>query len=197
MPSRGQPINPKRMVAANALASQAAATAERPKADASNEQQVGNSAKVVVGCKVPNGMILRLFRMVTQQMPVMGGGLQRFEQSEPIPGKRIRVNGPGVPFGVMPNYVIRHNCAFTSNVDREFWALWVKQNHDHDAVVNGMIFAEDDEASAIAKAKEIEGVLSGLQPMVPDKDLRVPKLQNENLTDVETEDERKKKLVAA
>lgn len=188
----------QRQAAANDLANKAAKTLDTPKADASLEQRRGAGAKVTVGCKVPNGMLLRLFQMGTRQEPVMGGGLREFKQAEVIPGApTVRVNGPAVPYGAMPNYTIAGGCGFTNNVDRDFWVKWLEQNKDHDAVLNGMIFAEDNEADAKAKALELKGELSGLHPIIPDSDKRIPKVSHPNLSNIATEEERAKKMASA
>jgi hypothetical protein len=188
------PILTPAQKAAARLAAEQARDAESVKPNAAQEQKRGNTDKVVVCCSVPTGMILRLFAMKPTQELVMGGGYRDVMRAELMPGARIRVNGPATPWGKIPTWRIEGSYALTENVDRNFWAEWVKQNDQHSAVTNEVIFAENDMASAVARCRENAARRSGLQPMDPDKDPRVPKPLNPNLTQVETEEERKKSM---
>jgi hypothetical protein len=126
---------------------------------------------VTVACKLPHGLILRLFRMETRNEPVMGGGTREVQVATQV-GEPVVIKGYAAPFGQVPSVPIEGGYALTPNVDADFWAAWVKQNEDHDAVRNRLIFANEKSESAQRKAKDQTKVRSGLEPIDPQ---RLPK----------------------
>jgi hypothetical protein len=124
---------------------------------------------VTVACKVANGLLLRLFKMVEDAEPVLGGGTRKIKRAEQI-GEAVKINGPGAAlFGRNPAYPVVAGYALTPNVDAEFFTEWLKQNKDHDAVKANLIFAYDKPADVEACAKEHEAQRSGLEPIDPEK----------------------------
>ena len=126
-----------------------------------------------VACKIPNGLNLRVFQMVDHDEPVMGGGTKTVKRAQQI-GEIVKVHGPATPFGQAPLCPISGGYAITRNIDADFFALWLSQNADHDAVKNNLIRHHEkyqnvhDEAKAFAKTK------SGLEPIDPASDSRIP-----------------------
>lgn len=194
-PSKKQRAEAAAQAAADARKVDALGPTERPKPDASPKSKSGR--KCVVACKIPNGLILRLFKMVPTDVAVMGGGTKTVTQASVIDDVgSVRVNGPAVPFGKIPKYLITETgYALTSNVDRDFMEEWLRQNKDHDAVRRNLIFMQADEASARDATADHEKTRSGLEPLVPDADPRNPRAQ-QNLTAPATADERKGKSAA-
>jgi hypothetical protein len=119
---------------------------------------------VTIACKMPRGMTLRLFDMVDSREPVMGGGFREFKIAQPR-AETVRIYGNRAPYGMTPPVPIVGGYALTPNVDAEFWAEWKKQNAEHDAVKNRLIFAYDKPESASAAATERAATKSGLEPM--------------------------------
>lgn len=138
-------------------------------------KNVGKSSgdTVTIACKMPHGMWLRVFDMVTDREPVMGGGTREFKRAQERP-ERVRINGNALLHGVMPEYVVASGFAFTSGVPREFWDLWLEQNKASDIVRNGLIFAANSEQGAKSMAKERVGLKSGLERL--NRDNPVPKI---------------------
>ncbi len=186
------PAELKRQQDAKRLADEAVRSLDQPKPDASFEQPLGNGERVVVGCKMPNGLVLQLWAMVPRQEPVMGGGMKEFLQAQPIKGQRVKLNGNAVPFAASPRYRIvgafNIGYAMTENVPKAFWDRWVEANPEFPALVNEIIFAEPTLERAERRAMELMGKRSGLEPMQQEKDPRVPKTNNPNLTQMETAD---------
>lgn len=56
-----------------------------------------------------------------------------------------------------------------TEVDQGFWEAWCKANADSTLPKSQVIFAQEKPASAVAQAKEQEGVKSGFEPINPDK----------------------------
>lgn len=129
---------------------------------------------VTVACKIPNGLQLRVFKMVDSPEPVAGGTrtVKRAQQD----GDAISVRGPAMPFGqALQNGVGGY--ALTSGISAEFWAKWLEQNKDHDAVKNGLIFGSSKGDEVHGWAKEGEAVRSGLEPLSQKDDPRSPRKQ--------------------
>ncbi len=87
----------------------------------------------------------------------------------------VRLYGHNVPFGATPNYQRIGGYALTRNVSRDFMDAWIAQNKDSDLVVNGMVFINPTDADARDEAKEKRDIKSGLEPLKPDGDKRVPR----------------------
>lgn len=125
-----------------------------------------DGGKITVGCKLPNGLILRLFQMTERVENVAGGGTRSFKIAEQV-GEHVVIKGNKLPFGEAPEYQIIGSYALTQGIDAEFFAAWMKQNADHEAVKNGLIFAATNQSDAIDIAKDNRDRKSGLEPIVP------------------------------
>lgn len=127
-----------------------------------------SSSTVTVACKLPHGLVLRLFRMEDYEVPVPGGGT-RTEKRAVQKGESIKVNGVAVPYGKAPTTIISDGYALTTNVPSDFFEEWLRQNAEADYVKNKMIFAKPREEDVKAFAKENAGRRSGLEPIDPEK----------------------------
>lgn len=132
-----------------------------------------------IACKMPNGLILRLFEWVEREVPVMGGGMRLVRQARET-GARVTINGPAHPFGVSPLAKVVGGYALTYNVPAEFFDKWMEQNHDTDLVKNKIIFAQPTIDRVEAQAYEQRTVRSGMEPLARDTsgemvDERVPR----------------------
>lgn len=63
--------------------------------------------------------------------------------------------------------VIIGGYGITENIPADFMTEWLRRNPKHPAVVNQLIFTHAETASAHAKAKELKGQKSGLEPLDP------------------------------
>lgn len=155
------------------------------------------ASTVTVACKVPNGILLRVFREEKSQEPVLGGGWREVKRSVPV-GDPIHISGPAVPYGEAPKTKIEHGFALTFGVPADVWKVWLEQNADSDMVRNGLIFAQAKDDGAVAKSKEMSGEKSGLEPLNPAMttkngqtvpvDPRYPKRANGNVSAIHTAD---------
>ena len=121
---------------------------------------------VVVASKMPNPLILRLFQMRTERVPIPGGFTEMPIARET--GQRVTINGAAVPFGRMPNFPLTNGYALTK-IDADFWDAWCEQNQDSDLLATGVLFAADtqEEAQAQALDQRKDGVVSGMEPVDP------------------------------
>jgi hypothetical protein len=124
-------------------------------------------AKVTVACKLPHGLILRVFGFDTRSEPVMGGGSKEVKVARQI-GESVTLNGNAVPFGKAPEHPIIGGYALTHGVDKELFDKWLEQNRDSDLVRNRLIFAYESQDKAVDRAKEHAKARSGLEPIDPD-----------------------------
>lgn len=102
-----------------------------------------SSDKVIVGCKLPNGLHLDL----------------KTKEGDRV---RITLNGTNAA-RIVGGYGLTHN------VPTDFMSEWLKKNAKHAAVVNGSIFIHGDEASAVSIAKERQEIETKLEPIDPVK----------------------------
>lgn len=126
------------------------------------------SGTVTVACKLPNGLLLRVFQMVDSNEPVMGGGWRDVKRAEPF-GEQVHIKGYALPANMQGIGLHVGGYALTPNVDADFWELWLNQNRDADYVRNGLIFAHEKKADAIAESKEKAQVWDGMGPLIPTK----------------------------
>ncbi len=123
------------------------------------------TATVVVGCKIPNGIILREFVMVEKTIRVHG--MVSTETMSQETGKRFTVRGPAFPFGQIPNIPIVGGYALTVGVPGDLARTWFQQNEEADIVKNQLIFAEETLERATSRAKDLAKIRSGFEPLDP------------------------------
>lgn len=131
-------------------------------AEAAAKLETASRKLCVVACKVPNGLILRLFKMIDTTEAVQGGPPRKVPVAQQI-GEQVKINGPAAPHGMSPRCEVANGYALTYNVDAEFMAAWLKQNHDLDAVRNKMILAHDQPESVRDETRDNVGRRSGLE----------------------------------
>lgn len=137
-------------------------------------QPVKTGETVTVACKCPNGLILRVFKMVENWVPVFGGGTR----NEPIAqamGEALTIAGPGREIGQDPRWPVANGFALTFGVPKVFWDLWLSQNRNTQVVLNGLIFARPSADGVSKESKNRAQIRTGLEPLMQDGDLRLPR----------------------
>lgn len=129
-------------------------------------------SQVLVACKIPNGLVLRVGKKYPRQEPVLGGGWRTVEEWRAE--KSVTVFGPGRAIGEDAKAPTEAGYALTP-VDADFWAQWLTDNMDTPLVVNHQIFAQDKADSIRKVAAEKKHIRSGMEPMQQEKDPRAPK----------------------
>jgi len=127
---------------------------------------------VCVATNLPNGMILRIHKMVdvTEATP---NGSHTIKQARPV-GEAVVIHGAAVDIdrmrrGEVPEFMIANGFALTPGVPADFWDAWLEQHKNAPYVVNKCIFAMSSESRARDKIKsEMKGTLSGLEPIDPE-----------------------------
>lgn len=129
-------------------------------------------ATVAVASKMPNGLILRLFRMEPFREPVLGGGYRESERAVQT-GDEYTLHGTAfsieqAKLGNFPRHQTAGGFSITTGIPRDYWDEWLRQNEKSDMVRNGLIFAYDSEQRTRDAAAERDKVRSGLEPLDPD-----------------------------
>ena len=131
---------------------------------------------VTVACKFPNGLQLRLGKFHDVDEQVMGGGVRVAKKWIENPGERVHINGPRRGVGgddpSSPNF---DGYALTHGVDADFMEAWLEANKDLDLVRNGFIKVNSKPNELKAMTREYRDMRSGLEPLDPSGDARVPK----------------------
>lgn len=122
---------------------------------------------VTVACKIPNGLVLRVFVDETYSVPVMAGGIKEVKRSRPTEWSQ-KLNGPGRKIGQDVEHQIIHGAGLTHGVDADHFAKWLEQNRTADYVVKGLVFAQAKAADVVAQAQEHKREKSGLEPVDPE-----------------------------
>lgn len=122
---------------------------------------------VTVACKLPHGLILRLFQPIAAFEPLPGGGVKEITKFEPMHEKgTVLIKGylekhtPDQPLAAQGS-----KYALTHGVDKAFFDEWMKQNAQHDAVKNKLIFGSEKPDELKGKIAENAKQRSGLEPI--------------------------------
>ncbi|MBI1213631.1 MAG: hypothetical protein GC190_19405 [Alphaproteobacteria bacterium] len=142
---------------------------------------------VVVGCKVPNGLILRTFTPIDVNEPVMGGGTRAAKVSQDD-GVRVALRGPATETGKANRVPVIGGYALNRNVPADFMEKWLAQNQGSALVHNRQIIVHEQADSVEAIADEHEDMRSGLEPMAQDGDPRRPRRSNPALSEIQRDD---------
>lgn len=158
-------------------------------------------AKVIVALKVgiPH-LDIQCCKIVEKFEQTMSGG-RTIKEAQRI-GKIVRLRGTAYPRGTPPEGfpekpLIVGGAALNFGIDKDFWDTWVEQNARNPLVMNGMIFAYENMDMVQGRALEEQANRSGLEPLNPRGDPRIPKSSHPDVSDVETEDSRKAKMARA
>ena len=109
---------------------------------------------VVVGCKLPQGLIITVGRKGTPQ----DKGTRDAQVILTDEGKRLRLFGTHAPNA-------QCGFGFTENVDGDTFAAWLKEHAEWAPVKAGLVWAEPTMAEAIAHARDFELVANGFEPL--------------------------------
>lgn len=135
--------------------------------------------KVVVGCKLGIAYYdLQLQKPEEKFEQNMSGGRKVTEWTRL--GGVIRIRGTAYPRGTPPKGfpappMVVDGAALNFGIDQDFMEEWLKQNKLNPVVMNGMVFIAKDIDAAQGIARDAVKVLSGLDPVNPEGDPRLPR----------------------
>jgi hypothetical protein len=148
-------------------------------------------AKVTVACKLGLAYLdIQHSRIVTKFEQNMQGG-KDIREAERV-GQVVRLRGTAYPRGTPPKGFppppeIVGGAALNRGIDKEWFDAWLEQNKLNPIVQNKMVFAHESEDHIRGQAAELSKFLSGLEPVNPDGDHRIPKSSRPSeVTELET-----------
>jgi hypothetical protein len=140
---------------------------------------------VVVACKMPNGLILRLMHKTTVQEPQPGGGF-RDQVVMRATGEEVTLAGYGAEAGKSPKAIVTdEGYALTFDVPKPFWDMWLEQNQELEVVRNRLVFAHSSVNSARAESRDHAKTRNGLEPLALKNDPRSPRSPRRELSELE------------
>jgi hypothetical protein len=160
----------------------------------------GYDEKVIVACKLPFAWI-ELQCEEPKSRTIQGKyGTETVTVYEKK-GDIVRIRGTAYPAAQPPEGFIDRpeklfGYAINRNVSKAFWDEFARQKADWPPIKNGFIFAYKSPEDVKARARELQGLMSGFEPMNPKGDVRNPRPMNGALTPLTVEDERGKKMPA-
>lgn len=104
------------------------------------------SKTIVIGCRLPCGVILDLINASGQQV-------------------KVALNGQNSAQARSPIIMLSEDDYGVTDVDAEFWEAWKKQYADFQPLKVGAIFEAKDERDAKAIHRELKGEKTGHEPM--------------------------------
>lgn len=126
------------------------------------------SETLVVACKLPHGLRLRIQQQVDVQVPSLGSGTTTVKQWVARP-EEVVLKGVAHEFGQIPGHMTDGGYALTFGVNRDFFEAWMAQNKDTAIVKEGLVFAQETRESAVDQSVDQAEVRTGLEPLDPNK----------------------------
>jgi hypothetical protein len=126
---------------------------------------------IAVGCKLPNGIELRVFRKEMVSEPVMGGGVREVPLAVEI--GRIKLKGWWNNFGRhKPKEAVEAAYAVTTGVDKALFEKWRSDNKDSEVVRKK---TDEMNASVPSGAEPLDPSMQQKDGMAFAKDPRFPR----------------------
>jgi hypothetical protein len=173
-----------------------------PNAEAPIARPQSSGAKVVVACKLGIAYYdIQLCRIEDKFEQNLQGG--RMVKEATRIGEVVRLRGTAYPRGTPPagfpdRPQMVGGAALNFGIDKEWFDEWLKQNHLNPIVRNKLIFAHETVDAVVGQARDLAAVQSGLEPIDPSskKDRRIPRSTRDEVDDVTTEKETKRRAAA-
>lgn len=133
----------------------------------------------VVGCKLGVAYYRLQHTPLVEKQQQGQQGMRTVMEAEPT-GPIVTLRGTAYPRGTVPEGfppapLIVDGAALNYGIDADWFDEWLRQHAKDPLVINGLIFARENEADVRAIAKENAAVKSGLDPVNPKGDPRISK----------------------
>lgn len=134
-----------------------------------------STATVIVGCRIPFGVVLQTFVMTDASEAVMGGPTRDYQIARKTRHRYV-LNGNRVRVGVDRPWEVVNGAGLTRGIPADVWDKWYADNKDEPIVKNKLVFAHAREHEVKAMAQDAKAIRTGLEPFNPDgTDPRKPK----------------------
>lgn len=129
---------------------------------------MASTETVTVALKHPQGLRLQLCKMVPREEQGLGGS-KTVMMAQRLPGTVV-IKGYAQRGAKIPLPASAGEFVLTHGVSKDFMDEWLRQNHDHDLVVSGLIKISSDVKGDIkGYVRSAEVLKCGLEPIDPDK----------------------------
>jgi hypothetical protein len=132
---------------------------------------------VTIACKMPHGIILRIFDWEEYDEPMRDGSWKKVKRGREIPelqfvargawlgsaGQAYNPNNPAVAELLPGGYALTPGCP------KEVWDRWHEQNVQSNLVRNKIIFAHHSHSTVQQEASGLRATKTGLEPLDPQK----------------------------
>ncbi len=130
---------------------------------------------VVIACKYPRGLDIRLGSVKEVRVPVAGGTYASEMRWQPD-GRRIHIKGPKRGMNSDdPESANTDGYALTFGVDKESAEKWFEDNAESALVLNGLIKMSTSRGELKAMTRDYAKQKSGIEPLDPNGDPRTPR----------------------
>lgn len=125
---------------------------------------------VTIGCKWPNGIVMRLYDLVEETVIYNGNPVKESRAMQK--GEEYVLNGFSLDLGKMaggipPEHEIVGGYGLTHGIPRAFAEEWFEQNKNSDLVKRNLVFMSGREQDARAQARDLKSLKSGIEPIDP------------------------------
>ncbi len=159
-----------------------------------------SGAKVVVACKLGVAYFdIQLCKIDDKFEQNLQGG--RIVKEATRVGQVVRLRGTSYPRGTPPPGFPERpqmvgGAALNYGIDKDWFDEWLRQNKLNPIVRNNLVFAHETVDAVVGQARDLADFQSGLEPVTPGKDRRIPKSTRADVSDVTTEKETKRQAAA-
>lgn len=175
----GKPPGPssEEIQAANARAILNPGAVPDAKGKVASPQPAGQ--KVIVACKLGVAYYdIQLCKIVEKFEQNLQGG-RTINEANRI-GEVVRLRGTSYPRGTPPKGFppppeIVNGAALNRGIDKDWFDEWLRQHAKDPIVINKFVFAHATDDGIRAESAELSKFLSGLEPINPAGDARIPK----------------------
>jgi hypothetical protein len=149
----------------------------RPNRFTRGDRPVTTGETVTVACKLPHGIVLRVFDWEEFDEPMRDGSLKRSRRAIPIEAMEFTVRGTWTASAgqayAKNNAAVQDllpgGYALTHGVPKQTWDLWYQQNRNEALVKNKIVFAYSSHQTVTEEAQKLRAVKSGMEPLDPQK----------------------------
>lgn len=121
---------------------------------------------ITVICRHPSGIKLDLYDMETLKARNLSSTPS---MSSPVPVRSVVLNGIKSDPRFVKEANIHLGLGGRTQVDKDFWEAWLKQNASSDLVKKNIIFAEINEKRALDRLDSEGKTPTGMEPLNQDK----------------------------
>lgn len=151
------------------------APSPRPAIPTSKPETTGDT--VTVACKLPHGIVLRVFGFDEIDEPMRDGSWKKIKRPRPLEGLTFTVRGTWA--GSAGQAFHRNNSsvaellpggyALTQGCPKHIWEQWYAQNQRSMIVRNKIVFAHASHSTIQHEARTFREVRTGMEPLDPSK----------------------------